>query len=164
MLIISVLLSISVANAQSNSTKYINKNLQQQAPPVLPSFPVYNANGTIVNMESFKGKKVFVNLWATWCAPCRSEIPSIEKLYEAADTSKVVFVMLSIDKNFDKALKYASKKRLRLPIYYPATSLPPLFQVQGIPATFIFNQKGDLTRAISGDDNYNTAEYKNLLK
>ncbi len=72
--------------------------------------------------------------------------------------------MLSIDKNFDKALKYASKKKLRLPIYYPATSLPPLFQVQGIPATFIFNQKGDLTRAISGDDNYNTAEYKNLLK
>lgn len=129
----------------------------------LPSFKIYDVNGNIVDTKSLMGKKVFVNLWATWCPPCRAEIPSIVKLSKAVDTSKVAFVMLSLDNNFDKAKKYFEAKKYPLPVYYPAEELPALFNVQGIPTTFIFNEQGELLQQVDGGDNYNTSNYKKML-
>ncbi|MBK8951379.1 MAG: TlpA family protein disulfide reductase [Chitinophagaceae bacterium] len=73
----------------------------------LPSAMIMDANNQTLNLSAYKGKKVFVNLWATWCGPCRAEIPSIESLAAKSDKSKVAFVMLSLDDNFDKARGYA---------------------------------------------------------
>ncbi|MBA3285375.1 MAG: TlpA family protein disulfide reductase [Nitrosopumilus sp.] len=58
------------------------------------------------------GKKVFVNLWATWCPPCRKEMPSIIKLYQSIDTSKADYIMVSLDDNFDKASNYVKTQKL----------------------------------------------------
>ena len=55
-------------------------NVSNKTPQMLPSFQVTSTDGKIINLADLKGKKVFVNLWATWCPPCRAEIPSIEKL------------------------------------------------------------------------------------
>jgi thiol-disulfide isomerase/thioredoxin len=130
----------------------------------LPSFKLQAADGSIVNLENLKGKKVFVNLWATWCPPCRAEIPSIEKLYKKTDKDKVAFVMLSVDDNFNSAKHFAKTKHMEAPIYYPAENLPSMFNVNGIPATFIFNEKGELIKANMGMDDYNTPSYVQLLK
>jgi thiol-disulfide isomerase/thioredoxin len=133
-------------------------------PSVLPAFMIQDIDGNSINLQSFKGKKVFVNLWATWCSPCRREMPSIEQLASSVDTSKVAFVMISLDNTFDRAIKYKQMQKLNLPIYYPGESLPPLFAVKGIPTTFIFNEKGQLTHRIDGGDDYNTARYRKLLQ
>ena len=130
----------------------------------LPSFRLLDENGTEVQLQDLKGKKLFVNLWASWCPPCRKEMPSIEKLYKSLDTSKVRFIMLSLDDNFDKAKQYIAGKKLELPLYYPAEGLPSLFNVQGIPATFIFNQNGELVKRIDGMDDYDTRAYREMLK
>lgn len=134
------------------------------AKAAMPSFNVEDRNGNTVNLQSLKGKKVFVNLWASWCPPCRKEMPSIEKLSQSLDSSKVAFVMISLDDNFDKAKKFASAKNLSLPIFYPSENLPPLFNVQGIPATFIFNEAGELIQQIEGGDDYNTPRYQQILQ
>lgn len=130
----------------------------------LPSFKLHAADGSILNLEDLKGKKVFVNLWATWCPPCRAEIPSIEKLYKKTDKDKVAFVMLSLDDNFNLAKRFAKTKHMQLPIYYPAENLPSLFNINGIPATFIFDEKGVLIKSNIGMDDYNTSSYVQLLK
>jgi thiol-disulfide isomerase/thioredoxin len=91
-------------------------------------------------------------------------MPSIEKLYQSIDKNKVKFVMVSFDDQFDLAKKYVSSRKIDLPIYYPTENPPALFQVQGIPATFIFNEKGELIKRVEGSDNYNTNEYRDLLK
>jgi thiol-disulfide isomerase/thioredoxin len=135
----------------------------QAALQTLPSFAVQDAAGKQLDLTSFKGKKVFVNLWATWCPPCRAEMPSINKLYQAADKEKVQFVMLSLDNDFELAKKYVQEKNLDLPVYYPAADLPPLFTVNGIPTTFIFNEEGQLIAQHEGSENYNTAEYRQLF-
>jgi thiol-disulfide isomerase/thioredoxin len=129
----------------------------------LPSFKLQTTDGTIINLADLKGKKVFVNLWATWCPPCRAEIPSIEKLYKKTDKEKVAFVMLSLDDNFNSAKHFAKAKHMQLPLYYPAGNLPSLFNINGIPATFIFNEKGELIKANMGMDDYNTDAYVKLL-
>ena len=115
----------------------------------LPNFSITDANGKTVNLSSFKGKKVFVNFWATWCPPCRSEIPSIQKLYSKVDKEKTVFILLSLDDNFDIAKKYAASKKMDLPVYYPAENLPSLFNITSIPTTFIFNEKGELAKVVN---------------
>jgi thiol-disulfide isomerase/thioredoxin len=132
--------------------------------PTLPTFNVENINGNTVNLQSFKGKKVFVNLWASWCPPCKREMPSIEKLYHSVDTSKVAFVMIALDDQFEKSKSFIRSAKLELPIYYPAENLPSLFNVQGIPSTFIFSENGELTKRMEGGDFYDTDEYRALLK
>lgn len=130
----------------------------------LPSFQMEDDQGNIVNLQQLKGKVVFVNLWATWCPPCRREIPSIQRLSKTVDSTKVAFVMLSLDNRFVKAQNYMRRKKIGLPAYYPAEGLPALFKVEGIPATFIFNRKGILIKAVLGGDEYDTQTYTTLLK
>jgi thiol-disulfide isomerase/thioredoxin len=131
---------------------------------VLPSFTVQDIAGNNINLQSLKGKKVFVNLWASWCPPCRREMPSIEKLSKAVDKDKVAFVMLSLDDNFDKAKAFVKRQQLSLPIYYPAENLPAMFNVQGIPTTFIFDEGGNLLQRTDGGDDYNTEPYRKLFQ
>jgi thiol-disulfide isomerase/thioredoxin len=136
---------------------------QPKKATTLPTFNMTDVDGIAVNLSSFKGKKVFVNLWATWCRPCRAEIPSIELLAGKADKNKTVFVMLSLDDDFNVAKNFAKTGGLRLPVYYPAEKLPALFKTEGIPATFIFNENGDLIKQNIGAADYSTAEYIRLL-
>ena len=129
----------------------------------LPAFALQDVNGNPVDLKNFAGKRVFVNLWATWCPPCRAEMPEIQKLYASADTAKTAFLLISLDDNFEKAKKYVKRKKFSFPIYYPSTPLPETFQVQGIPATFIFNEKGKLEQKVEGAANYNTPAYRSYF-
>lgn len=168
--------TVMLSACSSNNTQEMNTTEVQQistdnhtaaAPasaPVIPAFTVRDSHGSIMNLQVFKGKKLFVNLWASWCPPCRREMPSIEKLLQSVDTSKVRFVLLSLDNSFDIAKSFIKKQKLHLPIYYPAENLPALFNVQGIPTTFIFNENGELIQRIDGGDDYNATEYRKLLQ
>ncbi|WP_084079980.1 TlpA family protein disulfide reductase [Flavisolibacter ginsengisoli] len=147
---------VEQSNSESNTAGATKESL--------PEFLLMDVNGNPVNLQNFRGKKIFVNLWATWCPPCRAEIPSIEKLYRATDTNKVAFIMVSLDDNFEKAKKYANKKKLKLPIYYPQKSLTGIFNVSSIPSTFIFDESGNLIQSIEGAADYNTSQFRDMLK
>jgi len=166
-----IIISTSCSNSQKEQRLTTSKDQQNNvdsntavATLSLPSFSVQDINGNVVNLQNFKGKKLFVNLWASWCPPCKREMPSIEKLYKSADNNKVQFLLISFDDQFEQAKKYVSSKGLKLPIYFPVESPPALFNVQGIPATFIFDEKGELIKRIDGSENYDTREYKTLFQ
>lgn len=136
-------------------------NVADKTPQMLPSFQVTSVDGKTINLADLKGKKVFVNLWATWCPPCRAEIPSIERL--SKKTPNVTYVMLSLDQSFALAKAYAKANKINLPVYYPAGNLPDMFNTEGIPATFIFNENGELIKANMGAEDYNTPAYLQML-
>lgn len=163
-----VLLMACNANDAESTAEAAPENTEVTTPPSatpqMPAFTMLDANGQTVDLQSFAGKKVFVNLWATWCPPCRVEMPSIEKLYASVDKEKTVFVMLSLDDDFEKAKQYVAKEKLSLPVYYPNGAQPDLFNVRGIPATFIFDENGQLIKSTEGADNYDTEAYRQLLK
>ena len=71
--------------------------------------------------------------------------------------------MLSLDDNFDKAKNYAVKQNMQAPIYYPAQNLPELLNTESIPATYIFNENGELVKHNIGTDDYSRDEYVTLL-
>jgi thiol-disulfide isomerase/thioredoxin len=162
----SASLTTNTATISSSTSVDTNQTAANALPATsaLPAFRMRNGRGEIVDLAQFRGKKVFVNLWATWCPPCRAEIPSIESLGAKTDRSKVEFVMLSLDDNFDKAKTYAANNNMKLPVYYPAADLPQLFVTEGIPMTIIFNEKGEIVFNEVGSANYDTPKFQDLLK
>lgn len=130
----------------------------------VPSFQLVNAAGEQINLQQYKGKKLFVNFWASWCPPCKREMPSIQKLYDAMSGGNTEFLLVSLDDSFDKAKNYMASQKYSMPVYYPAGNLPPLFNVESIPTTFVFDEQGKLMKTINGSDNYDTPAYKKLLK
>lgn len=130
----------------------------------IPAFMMVDEAGSRLDLSTFKGKKLFLNLWATWCPPCRAEMPSIQQLYNTTDRQTSVFVMLSLDEDFQSAKFYRSQENFSFPIYAPAQNLPDLLNVRGIPATFIFDENGKLIHQKEGTANYDTDEYRELLR
>ena len=92
----------------------------------------------IISLSELKGKVVFINFWATWCPPCRAEMPSIESLYQKVkDNKNIVFLMVDVDNDYAKAKKYMDRKNLTLPVYTPASAIPQALMSGTIPTTLI---------------------------
>lgn len=163
--LIILTLAFTIAGCGNEATKNEDPGvtLLPSSAEKLPSLALKDINGNSLNLTDFKGKKVFVNMWATWCPPCRAEMPSIQKLYEKTRDKNVQFVMIALDEDFNKSISYLKSTVFLPPGFHPAGALPALLDVQGIPATFIFDENGGLIKKIEGGENYNTAEYVTLL-
>jgi thiol-disulfide isomerase/thioredoxin len=132
------------------------------------NFTIKDLQGNVVDFNSFKGKVVFLNLWATWCGPCRSEMPSIEGLYNSiADKDKIVFVMLSMDKpeHQGKVVKYIQNNGFTFPVYTLDNNLSPqLREVLSIPTTFIISRDGKIASKKVGAANYDNNRFRKFLE
>ena len=129
-------------------------------------FSLKDLDGKKVSMEDLKGKVIFLNLWATWCGPCRVEMPSIQNLYNSVDKDKVAFVMLSLDQESQKhkVKQFINDKDFTFPVYLPASPLPQLLRVNTIPATFIISPAGKVASRKMGMANYDTEEMREFLR
>ncbi len=120
-------------------------------------------NNKPVALSSFTGKRVFLSFWASWCGPCRAEMPSIQELYNAADTSTTAFIFVSVDKSKEKAAQFLFDNRYKLPSYRLLSPLSPPFDASSIPATYVISEKGELVYQKQGMANYNTASFRSYF-
>ena len=130
------------------------------------NFKVRDLQGNVKDVRAYKNKIIFLNIWATWCGPCRMEMPSIQNLYTQIDTAKIAFIMLSVDRpqDLDKVKSYIEDKEFTFPVYTPASTLPNQLQVNTIPTTFIIAPSGDIVSSESGAANYDNADFKKFLQ
>ncbi len=127
------------------------------------NFELKTLEGQLVKMEELKGKVIFLNIWATWCAPCVAEMPNIQALYEKVKSEDIAFVMLSVDKSGEKAKKFIDKKGFTFPVYQAASEMPELFRVPSIPTTFVIDKTGKVASKNVGMANYNKKSFINFL-
>ena len=127
------------------------------------SLPMVTLDGQAVNLSDLKGKVVFVNLWASWCPPCRAEMPGIEALYKKVDKSKIAFVMLSLGDNAAKARKFVQAQGYTFPVYLRTADLPAPFDSNSIPSTVILGPDGQVAARHDGMAEYDTPEFKAAL-
>lgn len=129
-------------------------------------FTLKDLEGNKLNMKDLKGKVIFINMWATWCGPCRAEMPSIQKLYNSVDKDKIAFVMLSLDREGEerKIADFIEKKQFTFPVFQPASPLPSQLRVNTIPTTFIISPDGRIASKKTGMANYDTEEMRVFLK
>ncbi len=128
-------------------------------------FTLTGMDGSTLDFETLKGKVIFINMWATWCAPCVAEMPSIEALYtNYKDNPMVVFAMVSFDKDPNKAKKFIEKKGFNMPIYFPnATQIPKVYESRGIPTTFVIDKSGFITYKKIGMANYDSESFAKMM-
>ncbi|ELR71641.1 thioredoxin, putative [Fulvivirga imtechensis AK7] len=128
------------------------------------SMSLINSKGETVSMEEFRGKVIFMNLWATWCPPCIAEMPGINDLHNSIKDDDIVFIMLSLDQSFDKAKQFKVKKGFDFEVYRPAGGIPEMYYSQSIPTTYVIDAKGGLALTHTGMADYNTDEFRAFLK
>jgi thiol-disulfide isomerase/thioredoxin len=128
------------------------------------SLPLLTLDGRPANLEQFRGKVVLVNLWASWCPPCLAEMPGLQALYQKVDTSKVAFVLISLDESQNKARALLKRKHYTMPVFFPAAGLPAPFNSPSIPYTIILTPQGWVADRHSGMADYDTPEFKAALE
>jgi thiol-disulfide isomerase/thioredoxin len=102
-------------NAQMLAKKAARKESAEKLKGTqVPKFAYEDINGNIVKSKAFKGKYVYIDVWATWCAPCRQQIPFLKEIQNKYKTKKIAFVSISIDKrkDIDKWKETVSKESL----------------------------------------------------
>jgi thiol-disulfide isomerase/thioredoxin len=130
------------------------------------NFTLKDLNGNKVQFDQYKGKVVFINLWATWCGPCKAEMPGIQKLYSKTKDDSVAFVMLSLDKEqaLPKVQDYITKNEFTFPVFMPSGFLADQLQVPSIPTTFVVAKDGKIAMKEVGTRNYDTEKMIDFLK
>jgi thiol-disulfide isomerase/thioredoxin len=126
--------------------------------------PLLTLDGRPANLQQFRGKAVLVNLWASWCPPCLAEMPGLQALYQKTDTSKVAFVLISLDANPNKARALLKRKGYTLPVFFPAAPLPAPFDSPSIPSTVVLTPSGRLADRHDGMADYDTPEFRAALE
>src|SRR5690606_16688498 len=116
-------------------------------------------DGNITKVADLKGKVVFMNFWATWCPPCKAEMPSIQVLKEKfKDREDVVFLLVEIEHEQEKAHDFLKQNNLDLPIYYPESQIPANWLGQSIPATVILDKNGNIAGKHEGMADYSSQQ------
>lgn len=128
------------------------------------NFTIKDLQGNTVDFNQFKGKTIFLNLWATWCGPCRAEMPSIQSLYEKVNKDKVAFVILDWFEDAKKTSKYIESKKFTFPVYLVNSDVPEQLNVSSIPTTLVISPSGKIATKKTGTTNYDTEKFKNFLE
>ena len=133
-IIITVIISVLFITGQALSVE------KQKA----PNFSLKTADGKVIELAKLKGKVVVVNFWATWCAPCRAEIPDFIKVYDQYKLKGLEIVGIALDEDGWNAVKsFINKMRINYPIVLGNANIARLYGgIQGIPTTFIIDKNG----------------------
>ena len=144
------------------------KNLVLSKNPKIYEEVVFkDSNDYDVNLDDFKGKLLILNFWATWCAPCREEMPSLDGLQSNSNFDNLKIFPINIgQENFSKSDFFFKELGIQnLEIYFDAPiTLAKKFSLRGVPTTILFNKKGEEFGRIMGSIDFNNLEFINWLK
>ena len=144
------------------------KNLVLSKNPKIYEEVVFkDSNDYDVNLDDFKGKLLILNFWATWCAPCREEMPSLDDLQSNSNFDNLKIFLINIgQENFSKSDSFFKELDIQnLEIYFDApVTLAKKFSLRGVPTTILFNKKGEEFGRIMGSIDFNNLEFINWLK
>ena len=117
--------------------------------------------GVSVGFNEFKGKKILVNFWATWCPPCIAEMPSMQALYDDYKDD-VVFVFVTNDSR-EEIVKFTTEHDYTFPIYQSISKVPSALETGTLPTTYLINEEGEIVIDKTGAADWNSAKVRSLL-
>jgi thiol-disulfide isomerase/thioredoxin len=155
---------------QVMATGLFNAGIKKEAPVVkqpsnLAALNFRNEKGIIVSSTDLKGKVVFINFWATWCPPCRAEMPALNDLYnQFHKDDRFVFLFLNEDDDPSKATGYLKSNGFSMPLVTSTGNLPSELYSGSLPTTVVLNKEGRIVYKHEGLAKYNTTEFIQQLK
>ena len=126
-----------------------------------PEFAMRLTDGSLVRLSDYRGRRVALELWATWCRPCLKEIPHFARIHGETSRDDLVIIAVSTEDE-EVVANFARRQRLPYPVATPAGGLPsPIIDVEGIPMTFVIDRRGIIQHVAGGYHSYE--ELKALL-
>jgi len=125
-----------------------------------PAFTARNLKGNRVQLADHKGKVVILNLWATWCGPCRVEMPGMENLYRRYRSEGLEILAVSLDRgSSDKVQTFVDEYRLSFPVLLDSDrQVENQYHTLTIPTTFVIDKNGMVVAEVDGAKNWESEE------
>jgi thiol-disulfide isomerase/thioredoxin len=121
--------------------------------------------GKQIDLQSYRGKTLFINLWASWCGPCRAEMPHISELYKSLENEPTIeFLLVGLDNDIEKSRKFLEGKSWSFPTAHASFGLNSSLQSSSIPTTLVVSPAGKIIFYQEGMSNFNTDEFRDFLK
>ena len=139
----------------------------KKEPETLPEVRFQDANGAEKSLADWRGKVVLVNLWATWCAPCRKEMPALDRLQKELGWPKFEVVAISVDRTgLAGARKFLDETKVEnLALYAdPTTRLSSLLKAVGLPITVLLDSQGREVGRLVGPAEWDSDDAKRLIR
>ncbi len=124
--------TVAMANLEADDRKRMDAD-----------FTLKDLDGKTWTLKQLHGKVVLVNFWATWCPPCRKEMPDLETLYERFKDQGLVILSIS-DEEAGKVKPFIAERKIQYPVLLDAGKVHKLFAVEGIPKSFVYDREGKL--------------------
>ena len=151
---ITLLVGCSSSTPQ-NSNSYASNSIQSSS--------IYiDLNNNEVYLSSFRGKKILINYWATWCGSCIQEMPSLLKAQELLKDENYIFLLVS-DESIKKISRFKNRKKFNFTYLKSSVSLGSM-GIYSLPTTYIFNEKGEKVKKIVGAVDWNSNRMIKKLK
>ena len=160
--------SIFSSISQTNEDVPLNNIAINEIPKPISSLIFEDFSGNEINLNEYHGKLVIVNFWATWCTPCKKEMPSLDYLYQNAKFKNLQIFTVNMEQpNRTKAKKFFTELNIdKLEIYFDSDlNFVKKFKIRGVPTTILINKKGEEFARIIGEVNFQEKKFvKWLLK
>ncbi len=162
----SLLLGLFAVVAQAGGSK-ATPEVRPEVGHLAPDFALPSLDGKTVRLSDFRGKKgIFINFWATWCAPCRLEMPTMEKAYQEYKDRGLEVLAVSIDAGPKSVVKnFMQELKLTFPaLLDPEMEVLRLYRTFAIPASFLIDKQGIIRHREQGYRDWTEPESRKLLE
>jgi peroxiredoxin len=124
------------------------------------------ASGDTIRLAAYQGDVVLLNIWATWCAPCEAEMPSMQRLHEVLGSEGLRIVAVSVDVGTSTGVKrWAEDRGLTFQILHdPSGRIERTYQTTGVPESFVIDREGIIVKKVIGPVEWDDAPQVNLLR
>lgn len=158
--------AVSATPAKLN-TGHMTAFVYKPSPEALAELPFQDGDGKPLKLADWKGKAVLLNLWATWCGPCRKEMPALDKLQKDLGSDKFEVVALSVDRNgTEVAKKFLAEIKVEALRFYidPTSRATSTLKAVGMPTTILIGADGLEIGRLVGPAEWDSDDAKKLIK
>ena len=158
--------SIFSSISQTNEDVPLNNMVINEIPKPIPSLIFENFAGNEINLKSYHGKLVIINFWATWCAPCKKEMPSLDNFYQDNNFKNLQIFAVNMEQpNTLKTKKFYTDLNIqKLEIFFDRhLNFVKEFKLRGVPTTVLINKKGEEFARIIGEVNFQDKRFLKWL-
>jgi thiol-disulfide isomerase/thioredoxin len=159
--------SSETAPAGGTASSKLTGFVAKKSPEALPEFTFLDGAGQKKSLNDFKGKTILLNLWATWCAPCREEMPSLDRLEKELGSEKFEVIALALDRGgANAARKFLDGIKVEnLKLYVdPSTRSGSALRVIGMPTTILIDREGREIGRLPGPAEWDSPDAKRLIE
>jgi peroxiredoxin len=144
--------------------------VQQTLPPlakpfVAPDFSLRGEDGKTYRLSDYRGKVVVLNFWATWCPPCREEMPAMERAHHKVKGGKIAIIAVNVGEDEDAVFGFTGLYPMSFPLPLDTDgSVTKKYPVPGLPTTYIIDPNGTATHRAVGGRNWDDDALLNQLR